>query len=207
MKHWKEKYMNDGVYTAYIGNNDILFEEVAKLYLCIGDKIADITWGKGVFWKNIDLSKYFLSKSDLITCPDSPYDFKNLPYNNEEFDKVVFDPPYAHNPGNMIVNNSYKNKETTKGFYHKDIIELYKKGMEESYRILKKNGILFVKCQDEIETSKQKYSHIEIFNIANKIGFYSKDFFVLLRLNKPVIQYKKQKHARKNHSYLWVFQK
>jgi len=196
-----------GVYTAYTENNNFLILKVSKLYLKPGDKIADITYGKGTFWKDIDLSQFKLSPSDIRTCPESPYDFRDLPYDDDSFDVVVFDPPYAHNPGNMIVNPAYQNKETTKGFYHKDIINLYKEGMEESFRIVKKGGFVFVKCQDEIETSKQRYSHIEIFNIAEELGFYGKDLFVLVRKVFPVIQHKNQKHARKNHSYLWIFQK
>jgi tRNA G10 N-methylase Trm11 len=199
---------NMGIYTSYTGNNDLLFNQVSKLYFHDGDKIADVTYGKGVFWKTIDTSKYNFFASDKITCPKAKYDFCNLPYKSETFDVVVFDPPYAHNPGSMIVNNSYQNKETTRGFYHKDIINLYRSGMEEGYRILKKQGLLLVKCQDEIESSKQKRSHIEIFNIAiDELGMKDKDLFVLTQKRFPVIQHSKQQHARKNNSFLWVLVK
>jgi hypothetical protein len=105
----------------------------------------------------------------------------------------------------MIINANYKNSETTKGFYHKDIINLYHDGMLEAKRILKNpNGLLWVKCKDEIESSYQRWSHIEIYKIALELGFYGKDFFVLTQNIKPVIQHKQQ-HSRKNQSYLWIF--
>jgi len=182
--------------------------EVARLYLKDGSKVADITYGKGVFWKEIDQSHFELFASDLLTCSDCPYDFINLPYNDKEFDIVVFDPPYCHNPGHMITDKNYQNRATTRGFYHKDIIELYRLGMTEGVRILKKNGFLWVKCKDEIESSQQQMSHIEIHDIAVKeLDLYVKDLFILMQKNRPVIQFKNQQHARKNHSYLWIFKK
>jgi ubiquinone/menaquinone biosynthesis C-methylase UbiE len=120
---------------------------------------------------------------------------------------VAFDPPYVHNPGTMIINDSYQNAETTKGLYHNDITKLYQDGMKEAYRILKPNGIMLVKCKDEVESSVQRWSHIEFLLVASKMGMYAKDLFVVTQKNLPAIQHKKQVHARKNHSYLWVFVK
>lgn len=189
------------VYTCYSGANADLIEHVSELYLKDNINIADVTYGKGAFWKKIDLSKYIFNGTDIIMGVD----FRKLPYENNTYDAVVLDPPYAHNPGRMMVDKTYNNAATTKGFYHSDIINLYKEGMIEAYRVLKTKGMLWVKCQDEIECSKQKWSHIEIFNIAQELGYYAKDLFVLHQDKNPIVQYKEQKHARKNHSYLWVF--
>jgi hypothetical protein len=198
----------ESVYTSYQGNNNLLIEKVAALYLHEGDRIADVTYGKGVFWRNIDTSKYQFFPSDIMTCPTASFDFRNLPYGDNDFDAAVLDPPYVHNPGSMIINDNYKNKETTKGFYHKDIIQLYREGMVEARRVLTVGGLLLVKCKDEIESSKQYMSHIEIHDIAVKeLGFSVQDLFVLTQKCSPIVQHKVQKHARKNHSYLWVFKR
>lgn len=195
------------IYTSYVGNNADLVYEVSQMYLKPHDKIADVTYGKGVFWNKICLDDYDLFPSDLLTCPDSAYDFRKLPYDDGSFDCVVFDPPYCHNPGRMLVNASYKNAETTKGMYHKDIIQLYHDGMQEAHRILREEGFLWVKCKDEVESSYQRWSHIEIYDHAINLGYFAKDLFVMTQTGKPTIQHKKQYHARKNHSYLFVFKK
>ena len=158
----------DGIYTSYQCNNDLLIAKVAALYFKPNFKICDPTFGKGVFWKSMDLTQYDFYPSDLLTVPGHHYDFRNLPYDDVAFDVHVFDPPYAHNPGNMMVNANYKNRETTKGFYHNDIIQLYREGMVEGMRILNHHGIMLVKCKDEIESSRQRISHIEIHDIAVK---------------------------------------
>lgn len=200
--------MNPGsIVTCLIGDNADLFAEVSRLYLKTGDAVADVTFGQGVFWRKIDLKNIKLYPSDIQTMPDFAFDFRSLPYGSGVFDCVVFDPPYMHNPGKPAVNKNYQNAETTKGLYHKDIIDLYVQGMAEAHRILKPKGFLFVKCQDEIESGRQNWSHIEIFDVAKTLKFYAKDLFVLLQKRKPIQQHKAQKHARKNHSYLWVFQK
>jgi SAM-dependent methyltransferase len=199
----------DGLYTSHVGDNDLLIEQVAQLYLRPGMRVADITYGKGTFWLRIDLDKYHFFPSDIVTVPECPHDFREeLPYEPDSFDVVVFDPPYTHNPGQMIVNDSYQLKETTKGFYHDDIIKLYRQGMTQAVRILKPGGTLWVKCMDEIESGVQRLSHIEIYEIARlALSLQIQDLFVITQKYPPVVQHKRQKHARKNHSYLWVFRK
>ena len=51
-------------------------------------------------------------------------------------------------------------------------------------------------------------SHIYIHNMAVDIGFYPKDLFVLNAKNRVISgKHKNQQHARKFHSYFWVFEK
>ena len=198
----------ESVVTAHVGDNALLMKHVARLYFKKGYRIADVTYGKGVFWREINLSAYDFHASDIHTCAEHDYDFRHLPYDNDSFNVVVLDPPYAHNPGDLIVDDSYSNSHTTKRMYHDDILELYRQGMTEAKRILKRGGLLLVKCQDEVESSKQRWSHIEILNIAvDELGMADEDLFVLVRSSVPVVQHKRQQHARKNHSYLWVLRK
>ncbi len=84
-------------------------------------------------------------------------------------------------------------------------MSLYLEGMREMKRVLKPEGLLWVKCQDEIESSYQRWSHLEIYEMAKHLGFFGKDLFVLKQARYPKIQHEKQHHARKCHSYLWVF--
>src|SRR5271170_3410605 len=111
-----------GLYTSYTGDNGDLIREVADFYLRPGMKVADVTWGRGVFWRKVDLTLYDFHASDIRTH-ENKYDFRFLPYESNSFDAVILDPPYAHDPGRMIVNDKYQNAETTKGMNHADIIE------------------------------------------------------------------------------------
>ena len=57
------------VLTSSQCNNDHLMAEVARLYLRTGDRIADVTFGKGRFWRKVDLGQYDFHPSDLLTVP------------------------------------------------------------------------------------------------------------------------------------------
>jgi phage N-6-adenine-methyltransferase len=196
------------VVTSYQSNNDHLMAQVARLYFRTGDRIADVTYGRGRFWRLTDMTQYDFHPSDLLTVPERPYDFRDLPYRSREFDVHVFDPPYMHHPpARRYLDTDYKNSETTKGFSHDDIIRLYRDGMVEGWRILKPGGLMLVKCKDEIERGLSRMSHIELHDIALKeLGMEVQDLFVLTQ-KVLLVRFRNNDHARKNHSYLWVFRK
>lgn len=186
------------IYTVHIGGNSGLIKKVVGLYFNQGDKIADVTYGKGVFWKEVDKTKYQIIGSDIKTG----IDFRKLPYENKSFNHSVIDPPYARITNLKGMVDCYN---TTRHTTHEDIIQLYQEGLKELKRITRPKGYILCKCQDEIYGGKQQWSHIEIYEIAIELGLYAKDLFVLKNTRRPRPIYKQQ-HARKNHSYLWVFQ-
>ena len=80
---------NDLVLSATTGSNQELFPQVLSLYVAPGSTVADITYGKGVFWRNIPPDWYRLQATDLTNGVDS----RALPYKDGTIDCVVFDPP------------------------------------------------------------------------------------------------------------------
>ena len=80
--------------------------------------------------------------------------------------------------------------------------------MEEAYRVLKPGGLLCVKCKDEVESGVQRWSHLELYRIALALGFIAQDFLVFIPTSHTSERrWPKQIHARKNHSYLWIFRR
>jgi len=190
--------MKNVILTSHTGNNADLLPYIFELYVPDSSKIADVTYGKGVFWNNIDKEKYQLFPSDL----QSGIDFTKLPYENNIFDCLILDPPYMHG-GQTIkssINDCYKNKNTS----HESVIRLYTGGILEASRVLKKKGIILVKCQDEIESGKQRLSHLELIQILEILGFSIEDLFILTQKTIPAMRENYQKIARKNHSYMIV---
>jgi hypothetical protein len=187
-----------------------LIANAAALYIRKGDIVADVTFGRGVFWQNTDCRNFKLLASDL--WPVDPIvtkaDFRNLPYEDGSFDVVVMDPPYAHHAARHLTGRRYDRLQHTKHMDHAEIIQLFRDGMIEAKRVLRAGGRLFVKCKDEIQSGKQCRSDIEIWLIATKeLDLTDLDRFTLH--SKPVNQarWQTQKHARKTDSYLWVFGK
>jgi hypothetical protein len=208
----------DVVMSAHVAGNAEVFEQIADLHIPPGSIVADVTWGKGVFWQRIPKDRYVLRPSDIQTGVDC----RDLPYDNESLDCLVLDPPYMEGlfrrskdhlagAGNYAAfRDHYSNGEETNGGpkYHAAVIDLYFRAGREAYRVLREGGIFIVKCQDEVSANQQRLTHVELIIEYQRLGFYAKDLFVVVRMNRPAIsRLLKQVHARKNHSYFIVFQK
>lgn len=209
------------VFSAYTAQNCDVFPQILKLYVPVGATIADITYGKGVFWKKIDANQYTLLATDLKTGVDC----RDLPYEDASIDCVVLDPPYmeglfrqktdhlagsgSHSGFRSAYSNGQATSEANAPKYHAAVTDLYYKAGHEAVRVLKDNGILIVKCQDEVSANRQHLTHVEIINYyEQQLNLYTKDLFVVVRQNKPgVSRLITQVHARKNHSYFLVFVK
>lgn len=126
--------LDSPIYTVHKGSNSGLIKNVVELYFKPGDKIADVTWGKGVFWKDIDLAHFNVLGSDIKTGTD----FRNLPYKNDSFNHSVIDPPYARTNLKGMV-DCYN---TTRYTSHKEILQLYEDGLRELVRITKEGGFI-----------------------------------------------------------------
>ena len=92
---------NDLVLSAYVDANDAVFPKILDLYVKPGSVVADVTFGEGVFWRDVESGKYDLRPTDLKTGVDC----RTLPYKDGEIDCVVLDPPYMHSPGGSATPN------------------------------------------------------------------------------------------------------
>lgn len=190
------------------GNNADLIAEVARLYATDDPKIADLTFGKGVFWRNTPQLRVF--GSDLLTVPKRPHNFTALPYADATFDIAVLDPPYIHSPGKHQTDSRYQNAATTKGMLWCDLREqLFIPGMREAMRIVKpEGGQVWVKCKDQVQSGMQRWCHVELCHDALALGLYPRDLFILVAKSRTAdTRWTVQHHARKPHSYLWIFQR
>lgn len=213
---------SDLILSSYIDGNENIFPHILSLHVPKKAKVADITWGKGVFWKKVPKDDYEVHATDIA----DGIDCRKLPYDDNSFDCVVLDPPYmegfyrkqndqkagsgTHSAFSQAYSNGdERNSDTTNTGtkkWHAAVTDMYFKAGLEAYRVLNKKGILIVKCQDEVSAGKQWLTHVEIINQYEEYGYYTKDLFVVVRTNKPAIsRLIKQIHARKNHSYFLVF--
>lgn len=98
---------------------------------------------EGVVAKKMGTKRY---ERTMIVAPDVIGDFRNLPFEDETFYHVVFDPPHLHISENAWIYNMY-------GSLTDDWQSVIKRGFDECMRVLKPYGTLVFKWSDlEITT-------------------------------------------------------
>lgn len=190
-----------------------IIKNIISLYLPSGQIDLDPCYSKGIFYKDSDIKEPVI-KMDIAPQVDGVEqgDCRYLPLQKNSINSIIFDPPFLATTGPSLTkddDNNIINKRFSVYDSEQSLHQMYYDSLKEFYRVLMNDGILIVKCQDKISSGKQYLSHVYITNMAESIGFYVEDLFVLLAKNRIVAdwQVKNQKHARKFHSYFIVFRK
>jgi len=165
---------------------------------------CDPTFSIGNFYKNglpkpsHRFDKYPQSKDVIEATAD------NLPLEDESCNIIMFDPPFVINGD--LKETGVITKRFTSFKHWNELRDMYSASLKEFARVLKKGGLVIFKCQDIVSSGKNHFSHCWIMNEAIRLGFYPKDLFLLLAKNR-INDGREQQHARKYHSYYWVFEK
>ncbi len=137
--------------SAYVDGNGAVFPQILDLYVLPGSRVADVTFGRGAFWREVPPQQYELLATDLETGVDC----RELPYEDGSIDCVVLDPPYMHSPGgtahvaHSAFERYYRNNRPnrTGSKYHDAVLELYADAGLEARRVLRPRGVFIVKCR------------------------------------------------------------
>ncbi len=191
------------ILTSGVGANAGLFRRVLKMYVPVGSTVIDATYGKGAFWRESNEGDYVLIKHDISA---DGVDFRRLPHDDDSADAIVLDPPYLNGGAGVkeSLNRCYRNPGYNS---YEAVLRLYVSGCLEGYRVLKRNGVLVVKCQPGIADHVQRPINAHLIMMLPLMALRFEDEFVLTSQATPIQRHAKQQHARKNHSYFLVFRK
>lgn len=172
--------------------------------------ILDATVNGGRFWRG--------SQRPVIGMDINPRyhpavvgDNLHMPFRDEIFDVVVYDPPHIPNQGKDRI----KDFNTRFGLVLKSSAEhgynfshLFLPFTSQAYRLLKPEGILFAKITDYVHNHRLQWAHVDLIQAATATGFCACDCIVKVRKG-PIVDPKWQlaHHARRHHCYWLVFRK
>lgn len=193
-------------------NQHQLIKDIIELHIPQGGIQVDLTYSTGKFYSTGDIAEPWI-KCDKYPIGDvQQLDewYTKAPSNN--YFSIMFDPPFGIGKGPSINEDNDGQNIIIKRFNvygsAKEMFDSYRVHLSQCHRLLKDNGILIFKCQDTVSSGKNYMTHTWVMNEAVRQGFYPLDLFVLTAKNRLISgKVKKQQHARKYHSYFWVFKK
>ena len=212
MERQKHNLFGNRIIKSFSFQEQELIADILHLHCKDKNIELDATYSIGKFYRQKHKDKQLI-KPPIYKFDLSPQleDVKqscstNLPLQNDIINVMMFDPPFMFEKRIRENNNIQKKRFTMYENGFDELKKHYIGTLKEAYRILKKNGILIFKCQDFTD-SKTTLTHCLVYQWATIIGFYAKDLFILLSKGAIANKNLTQRHARKYHSYFFVFVK
>jgi hypothetical protein len=197
--------------SVWDGEDSELLEKMLGFYPRKRPKrILDATVNGARFWRE-SKRKFIGIDIDASCKPAIVADNSRMPFANESFEVIVYDPPHIPNQG----------KDRTKDFNSRfglvlksgmangyNFTHLYPPFVQEAYRVLRLEGVLFCKITDYIHNHRYQWAHIEFVAAAQAAGFIACDCIVKTRKG-PIMspRWKTAHHARRCHCYWLIFRK
>lgn len=181
-------------------NNAELMVDCHRLgYIRDTDRVLDVTYGKGRFWKKYRPEGLITNDLDWSTDAFWHFDFRRLPF--DSMDVVVFDPPYKLN-GTGGSHPSDEGYGVAGGYVDwRDKHQLIIDGIEECARIA--GRMLLVKCQDQVCSGAVRWQTYTFTATAARCGFELVDMLHVQGHRKQPPG-RRQVHAARDYSTLLV---
>jgi hypothetical protein len=138
-------------------------------------------------------------------------DNRMMPFANDTFDVVVYDPPHIPNQGHdrsKDFNTRFGLGERSSKANGYTFAHTYPAFMSEAYRVLKDEGILLCKIVDYVHNHRYQWAHVDLIIVGQRTGFTACDCIIKIRKG-PIIdpRWKIAHHSRRQHCYWLVFRK
>ena len=197
--------------SVWDGGDADLLERLLDFYPRITpSRVLDATVNGGRFWRGSTRPVLGMD-IDRSHHPHIVGDNAAMPFSNEAFDVVVYDPPHVPNQGRDNKKDfttrfgltARSSKANNYSFTH-----TFPAFLSEAHRILINEGILLCKITDYVHNHRYQWAHVELIAAAQAVGFCACDCIIKIRKG-PIVdpKWKTAHHSRRCHCYWLVFRK
>lgn len=200
--------------TAWPTNADLIADCAALGYLDEDWRVLDATYGRGSWWKEWRPRLLVTNDWDPRIATDCHADFRDLPFEDGEFDAVAFDPPYVSIGGRRTTgiadfHDRYGTRDAPRT--PAELQQQNDDGLAEMLRVVKPGGFVLTKCQYYVSSGNVVPGVYLTVHAAFALGFELQDCLEHIagvrpqpsrsrKDGRPVVQ----QHARRNCSTLLV---
>lgn len=192
-----------------VGTQSEILDAIQALH-CPDGFECDVTYGNGSFYKGRSKPQH---RFDIDPqCADViQADSRQLPLDRSSVGSIVFDPPFlTYVRAGRTGNGAMAMGRRFGGYWrYEELEDHYQETISEAWRVLRRGGVLVVKCQDIIHNHRLQATHVKTIQWAELEGFRLLDLFVLPASHRMPSPNRRgtQKHARIFHSHFLVFRK
>ena len=162
----------------------------------------------------IPLPKYKFDVDPQIEGCEKLDPWGPIPLDDNSIDSICVDLPFVVGPRDCASMKNGKQGSNTIGkrfssYYPRyEMFDSYETWLQECYRVLKPGGVLVWKSQNVISGGLNLMTSFYTCKVAEDMGFYIKDEFVLIAKQRLISgKVKNQMHSRRYHSFFHVFVK
>lgn len=191
--------------------NADLIADVAALYIGDDDRVLDATYGRGRWWTSYRPRHLQTNDANPERGANFRFDFRDFPPSwGSMFDVVAYDPPYVCVGGRKTtglpdMHDAYGLTDApTSPAKLQDMIDA---GLDEVHRVLRPGGLALVKVQDYVSSGKLWIGTHHTLTHALALGFECIDRMEHYGAPRPQPGGRRQVHARRNLSTLFVLRK
>jgi len=173
--------------------------------------ILDATANQCVMWKKSVYKPHIRLDIDVNQTPSVCGNYDSLPFKNDSFTLIAFDPPHLPNTGDSensskIFKKRYGINQQNPYGHADNIVSGFEPFLIEAKRVLKPHGLILAKIADIIHNHRYQFQHVDFINAAQRLGLTVCDLMIKSapqagRLNSS--KWENVYHLRKNHVY-WI---
>lgn len=207
------------VLTGHLGDSDVSFRAIAKLYIRPTDLVVDLTYGYGRFWRRVEAMPRVVRMDLDWRHPHKRMDVvanfrEPLPFRAGVANVVVYDPDFKFGSRHDMNDDQDGYGNNGRPVEERGRVAVWRRyGItleERMYPLLKPGGLAILKGQDGVEGGRNHlFLHMPALLPTPdwRERWELLDVFVSVRKTDPRMRHSYQFHARKNHSYFVVLRK
>jgi len=172
-------------------------------------KIVDLTCNTRKMWKGLSTKDVTFCDINPEVKPDIVCDFTKTPFRDGEVSTIIWDPP--HLPSAAASDKSLQSFVEMYGLQNsvkaENIDSIFEPFLIEAKRILKDEGLIFVKLIDFVHNSRYQWTLVSFVNAINNVdGLTATDLIIKCDPSAGTLMSSKWKnayHSRRSHCW-WI---